>query len=81
MYRVEECDLLDVCPWCREAPELRSDGLGDHWVACRNGSLPSEAKKTCPVCPESRSSKTTLKHPAHPWSREDAIRYWNWRAL
>jgi hypothetical protein len=76
MYRVEECSELIPCPWCGDIPELRSDGLGDHWVSCQNDALPSPSGHTCPVFPSARAHKATLKLGVQ-WSRDEAIRQWN----
>ena len=79
IYIQRDCDDLEPCPWCGDKPVLCSDGVGgswNHWVECRNRSLSSESRKTCPVCPVARADKETLSSGVS-WMREKAIEKWN----
>jgi hypothetical protein len=76
MHREKHCDELIPCPWCKDAPVLCDDGLGNHWVSCLNAALPSDSGRTCPVCPVARADKETLRSRAI-WTREQAIVKWN----
>jgi hypothetical protein len=76
MHREEKCPDLIPCPWCKDAPVLCSDGLGDNWVECSNKALPSASGHSCPVCPVARADKETLKSGV-AWTREQAIEKWN----